>query len=145
MKKYIPNPVRRLQAGVTLVELMVVVVIIGILAGIAYPGYRNHVVKTQRAAAKACLLQYATFMERFYTTNLTYAGAAPGNLGCAIEGNMPDLFVFTAPSASLSATAYVVQAAPTSAHATRDTQCGTLTLNQAGVRGTSTGNTTDCW
>ena len=57
--------------GFTLIELMVVVAIIAILAAIAYPSYTNHVVKTRRAAATACVMEAAHFMERYYTTNLT--------------------------------------------------------------------------
>jgi len=143
--KYSNTAPRSTHSGVTLVELMVVVLIVSILAGIAYPGYRSHVVKTQRGAAKACLMEYAAFMERFYTTNLTYAGAAPGNLGCALEGNMPQNYTFSLPSASLTATTYTVTAAPTSEFAKRETQCGTLSLNQAGAKSASAGTIAECW
>lgn len=134
---------RRSHSGFTLVELMVVVLIISILAAIAYPGYRSHVVKTQRGAAKACLMQYSAFMERYYTTNLRYTDAAPGNLACALEGNMPDNYTFTVPS--ISATAYEARATPTTAFAARDTRCGALTLNQAGVKNVTSGDKAECW
>jgi type IV pilus assembly protein PilE len=51
-------------AGFTLVELMVTVAIVAVIAAIAYPGYRAHVVKTQRGDAQACLEQYSAQMER---------------------------------------------------------------------------------
>lgn len=130
------------SAGFTLVELMVVVTIVAILGAIAYPGYRSHVVKTQRSAAKACVAQYAQFMERYYTTRLTYVDAAPV-LGCASEGNMALNYAFSV--TGVAATAYTAQAVPTTAFAARDTQCGTLTLNQMGVRGVSSGSVADCW
>ena len=54
-KSLVQRP-RRPAAGVTLIELMVTVVIIGILGAIAYPSYQDHVVRTRRGAATGCLL-----------------------------------------------------------------------------------------
>ena len=58
--------------GFTLMELMIVVAIIGILAGIAYPTYQDSVRKSRRADAEAVLLELAQWMERFYTENNRY-------------------------------------------------------------------------
>jgi len=58
--------------GVTLLELMIVVVIIGILTAIAYPNYRQYAARAKRNEAKAALLQIATNQERFYLQNNTY-------------------------------------------------------------------------
>lgn len=130
-------------AGFTLVELLVVVTIVAILGAIAYPGYRSHVVKTQRAAAKACLTQYAALLERFYTTSMTYVGA-PAAPACATEGSMDLHYTFS--TTGLSASGYTVRAVPTASFANRDKDCGTLTLNQAGVKNVLTLGTPDlCW
>ncbi len=48
------DPLRRRQRGVTLIELLVAVVIVGILGMIAYPSYTSHLVKSRRAQATAC-------------------------------------------------------------------------------------------
>ncbi len=134
--------IRRTSSGFTLVELMVVVLVISILAAIAIPGYRSQVVSTHRGTAKACLAQYAQFMERYYTTQLTFVGADP-DLGCAAEDSMPQNYTFDVVGAT--ATAYTVRAVPTEAFAARDRQCGTLTLDEAGVRGVSEGSVDVCW
>ncbi len=63
---------RKNMRGVTLMELMIVVVIIGILIAIAYPSYRQYVAKAKRNEAKAALLQISTMQERFYLQNSTY-------------------------------------------------------------------------
>lgn len=130
-------------AGFTLVELMVVVLVISILAAVAYPGYRNQVVKTHRSAAKACLMQYSQLVERYYTTNLTYVDADDLEPGCADEADVVNNYVFTADT--LTATTYRVVATPTEAFAARDTQCGALRINQAGQRTVSSGTPEDCW
>ncbi|MGC4027467.1 MAG: type IV pilin protein [Steroidobacteraceae bacterium] len=132
--------------GFTLIELLIAVTIVGILTAIAYPSYQRHVVKSQRSAAEACLSQYAQFMERYYTTSLTYVGAAPGVLGCAAESGMDANYGFRVEN--LGTTTYTAVAQPTAAFALRDARCGSLTLNQRGQRGAGSGSTDDikyCW
>ncbi|MFK2876815.1 type IV pilin protein [Rhodanobacter hydrolyticus] len=153
----------RRDAGFTLLELMIVVAIIAILAVVALPSYSRYVVKTNRAAATACLSEYANYMERYYTTNLRYdkAPAASGTaaaaanpivgtapslvLGCAAASQTGNNYQYTAPAAS--ATGYTLRAAPINAQQTRDTQCGTLTLDQTGARNVvgGTNTTAQCW
>ena len=58
--------------GITLLELMIVVVIIGFMAAIAYPNYRDFTARAKRNEAKAALLQIATNQERFYLQNNAY-------------------------------------------------------------------------
>ncbi|MBI3440287.1 MAG: prepilin-type N-terminal cleavage/methylation domain-containing protein [Proteobacteria bacterium] len=53
--------------GFTLIELMVTVVIIGILAGIAYPSYTKYMIQTRRSDAQIALSQAANQQERFFT------------------------------------------------------------------------------
>ncbi len=71
---------RRTMRGVTLMELMIVVVIIGILAAVSYPNYREFVARAKRTEARAALLKIATNQEKYYlqnnifTTDLTALG-----------------------------------------------------------------------
>jgi len=58
--------------GITLLELMIVVVIIGFMAVIAYPNYREFAARAKRNEAKAALLRIANMQERFYLQNNTY-------------------------------------------------------------------------
>ena len=53
--------------GFTLVELMVVVVILAIVVGIAYPSYRNYMVQTRRSDAQSILTQVSQMEEKFFS------------------------------------------------------------------------------
>ena len=66
--------------GVTLMELMIVVVVLGILTAIAYPNYRQYAARAKRTEARSALLQIATNQERFYLQNNTYTNNL-ANLG----------------------------------------------------------------
>jgi type IV pilus assembly protein PilE len=67
---------RPFQHGVTLLELMIVVVIIGILASIAYPSYRNHIIKGNRSAAQSHMMALAAREEQIMLDRRQYLAAA---------------------------------------------------------------------
>ena len=77
---------RRSMLGVTLLELMAVVMVIGILGMIAIPSYRQYVMRAQRTEAKAALLQLQTNQERFYLANRTYGTVAQLDRGELADG-----------------------------------------------------------
>ncbi|AMJ58582.1 pilus assembly protein PilE [Stenotrophomonas sp. KCTC 12332] len=127
-------------AGFTLIELMIVVVVIAILAAIAYPSYQQHVIKARRAAVAGCLQQGAQLMERYYTTNLTYVGAPAPSCEAALTNFYTVGFQGGAPTAR----AFILGAVPTAIQ--KDSKCGTLSINAQGVR-TKSGSATvaECW
>lgn len=139
--------------GFTLIELMIVIAVIAILAAIALPSYVSYITKTNRKAAEGCLSQYANYMERYYTTNLRYDQDTAGNklttlpgLDCAASQQTGSYYSYTFQAGSPKQSSYVVQATPISAQLTRDTQCGTLTLDNKGTRTKSgTGTVATCW
>ena len=104
------------QNGITLIELMIVVAIIGILAAVALPSYTRYVENARAADAKSALMSLANAMERHHTQNMTYVGASVG-------GNAGDIFPNEAPLdgtakfydlviVSQTATAFRVEARP---------------------------------
>lgn len=58
--------------GFSLIELLVVVAIIGILMAIAMPAYNQYVIRANKAAAKAFLLEVASREEQFLIGNGNY-------------------------------------------------------------------------
>ena len=149
MRNTPPNSHRlpRRQGGMTLIELMIAVVIVGILTMIAYPNYTSHVVKSRRTQATACLQEAAQFMERFYTTNLRYDRAGSAEVSLPATSCIQDMngrYVLSI--SSVSANAFVLKATPQGAQASADTQCGTLSLSQSGAKTISgTGAVSSCW
>ncbi len=134
-------------AGFSLLELMIVVAIIAILASIAFGSYQHHVVNTRRAAAAACLLERTQRLERFHTLHLSYPDATGA---AAILAECGDGLArhYRINLSSISARAFALQAVPQGAQAKADTRCGTLTINQLGVRtvsGTANATPGECW
>jgi type IV pilus assembly protein PilE len=58
--------------GVTLIELMIVIIVVAVLASIAIPSYRQYVLRSHRTEAKAALMNVAAAQEKFYLQNNTY-------------------------------------------------------------------------
>ncbi len=137
-----PNIPSRRARGFSLIELMITVLVIAVLAAIALPLYQQQVVKTRRAAASACLLEMGQFMERYYTTNLTYVGAALPDTTC--RNDLAPFYTIALDGAATAA-AYGVTATAINTQASRDTTCGNLGLNQAGTRTVSSGSVSECW
>ena len=140
------------ERGVTLIELMIVVLILGIIAGVAIPSYRSYMVRSQRIDATAALLRIATAQEKFYLQNNTYAGNAlldddpPAGLGIdSTEHGWYTLSIVDADAEGWTAQAVANSTGPQA----EDHDCQTFTLNDRGVRGAEnegSGSTTNtCW
>ena len=124
------------QRGVTLVELMIVVVIISILMSVAVPSYRQYTMRANRAEGQAMLLLGAANQERWYLNNNTYAtqaeltDAPPAGLGMrdmSEQGNY-QLRITESDAAGFT---MVVTA---QGGQTADTDCDVLAIDERGRR-----------
>jgi type IV pilus assembly protein PilE len=143
--------VKRHQHGVTLLELMAVVVIIGILAAIAIPSYRTYVMRAQRAEATAMLLRVAAAQEKFYLQNNSYTttlgdtGLRVIGTGTATERGWYNISI-AAPAGFTIANAYTATATAVAGQAqAKDTPCQTFTIRETGERGSSPSAMATCW
>lgn len=129
--------------GITLVELLIVMVIIGILAAIGIPSYQQYVIKSSRSAAQAELIQLASLQEKIYLNSNSYTGSltaayngrATGGLGST--GKTGDSrytlsLVPTTPGQTFTLTATPVSGTP-------QAKDGVLTLDSTGKRTLGTG------
>ncbi len=117
------------KAGFTLIELMITVVVIGILAAIAYPSYVDSVRKSRRADAKTAIMDNAQRMETFYAREAKYTNATLS------DNKSPDGFYSLALTAG--ANTYTITATPVGDQA-NDAIKG-FRINEAGKRESKTG------
>lgn len=149
-----PQPAKRCKTkGFSLIELMIVVSIVGILASIAIPSYRQHMDGGRRANARAQLLQAAQYLQRFSAANDQYladrAGTSIWNIlppslmrspadGAVAEYEISNNGVATTAS-EVTATTFTLRMRPVIPGPMETDSCGALTVTQSGAKGI-TGN-----
>lgn len=133
--------ITRSMRGMTLVEILIVLVIMSILTAIVLPSYQGSIRKSGRTAAKGALMDVAMRQEQYFINNKSYATALAG-LG------LPDPYyldkttarvdstdgsrVYQLTLANASATGY--DAVATAVHNQSVDGCGNYTLQSDGTR-----------
>ncbi|WP_417685296.1 type IV pilin protein [Pseudidiomarina gelatinasegens] len=114
--------VEKKLSGMTLIELMIVVAIIGIIAAIAYPNFTNYVKQGRRADAMGELMKLQMAQEEYRLRNASYASIA--DLGFTSSSEF-----YTFSVTNIGAETYTLTATATGAQ-TSDTDCATMSINQ---------------
>lgn len=129
LKTMIIEPKTGGSTGITLVELIIVVAVVGILLATAVPGYRNYTLRVHRTEAIRMLLQASMCQERLIASSGKYDTSRCKPVSqqqrYQLSYNTPDP----------GGRSYVAIAAP--AGAQLNDPCGSLSLDQSGARGIS--------
>jgi type IV pilus assembly protein PilE len=142
------------QAGLTLVEVLIVVVILGILTTLAFPAWQSTVQQSRRADAQTAAISIQMAQENFrgncpfYAQNLGTSNTCGANAGASTvnaravsnEGH----YAMSIQANSASGNAYTIVATPQGDQAA-DTACSPMTLtvnttNPGGLRAPAA-----CW
>jgi len=136
------------QQGMTLVELLVVIVVLGIVTSIAVPSYRQYMIRANRVDAKAALLKISAAQEEFYLQNNSYtATLGDGGLNLRNRSNFEhyDLAIVNA-----NAQTFVATATPREGQ-TQDDTCPLFAVDAQGRKFggkapiNASNNNPDCW
>ncbi len=130
--------------GFTLIEMMIVVAIIAIIAAIAYPSYRDSVMRSNRSEGRALVIDLAQQLERCMTMYGSYNSADCNIANASKHDSSHGFYTVTVTS---DETTYSLSAAVKGGQSD-DKDCASLVYNNIGQKSakTSTGtDTTKCW
>ena len=116
-------------SGMTLIELLIVVAIVGILAAIAGPAWNDQVIKSRRADARNTLLAAQIEQEQYRANNLTYATSMSAMGMGSFDSTSRDYYRLEVVSAD--ATSFLITATPNGNQA-NDSTCNVFAVRQTG-------------
>ena len=116
------------RRGFTLIEVMIVVVIVGILAAIAYPSYQDYLRKGRRASAQTFVSEIAIREQQYLLDARSYA-ATVAALNLTVPADVSPFYDITI-SATTPPPAFTITATPKGGQVPD----GVLTLNNEGTK-----------
>jgi len=132
------------QLGFTLIELMIALAIVGIIAAIAYPSYREAVNKGHRSEAIQGLNDIVLKEERYRSNNATYGTCDNVVTSCATYNTALTYYTIavTVGSGAAAGTTYTATATPKGAQL--GDRCGTYTFTMSNGTLSKTTTGTNC-
>lgn len=141
------------QRGFGFIELMATLVIVAILATVAYPSYQESVRKAKRAEGRAALMRLMQQQERYYSQHIRYIAFSSSSVDATERqfkwhsGDSPGKSAYEISGAACAGepidNCIVLTATPGTQKVDAgysDAGCGALTLSSTGQRGPN-----GCW
>lgn len=152
------SPRAEFMRGFTLIEMMVIVVIVAILAGIAMNSHQSSVLKTKRKAALSTLYTLVAEQEEYFVNNKGYAtdltdlgysatgaGGDPYFISDQGESSNSSNGAYKITFASATTNAFTLTATPINGQ-TKDTRCSALSITSSGSKSvTGSISASDCF
>jgi type IV pilus assembly protein PilE len=135
--------------GITLLELLVVLVLIGIVAALAFPGYRQQMIRVHRTEALIALLELQAAEEKYFLRHNVYTGelsaAPPAGLGLAIASSSNKYLLSI--TVAIDGQSFIATAMPSpEGGQAADRECLAFSIDAHGRRAVSgTRDVRHCW
>ncbi|MGF1770469.1 type IV pilin protein [Enterovibrio makurazakiensis] len=124
-KQFMTLRTRTFQTGMTLIEILVAVAIIGAIAAISIPAFGQYVIKSERSRVQTDLYQLQVWVEQQYTIG----GAYPAAINCT-SCQLSDEYTFSIEVGGTGNNAYKLKATPKATSKQKnDTDCYIMVIN----------------
>ncbi|WP_036799348.1 type IV pilin protein [Photobacterium marinum] len=131
------------QNGVTLIELLIAVTVIGVLTALTYPSYQAHVLKGHRSQVMADMIKIQLNLEESYTQTGSYDDSIVTESTCSFCETDTNRYKLEIDSSGIGMDTYKIIATPQASSGQAQDSCKILTLNAGGI-GTASGSG-QCW
>jgi len=127
--------------GMTLLELLISIAIVGVLGAIVYPSYTSYLIKSDRTEAQRELVNLANKMEQYFIDHRTYTPDMR-KLGMAADPYITSSGKYSIDTSVQTTSTFTLKATARGTQATNDKDCTTLSIDHTGKR---TAESASCW